>query len=226
MTQVAAGSVETRLPGDASSGVIRQQGPVRHPQRVPPWTQHVPPARTHARRGEQQVMLLAERPEPPRETEHIRYRRGQPRSARKAHNPDVGSRFVEPRDAPASVRGSRSLDNGSGDDPTRMNRLAATQPRHGIKDDGQCRASDARCAVAAIVDRDGFECLSHRSVAPCLLLGRKVFACSSSRHLSGLSQPYRRQVAVRCLAPVPLLHHPGVDGDATSNPSVRDVSGC
>lgn len=168
-------------------------------------------------------MLRAERLEPQRETEDVGYRRGEPGGARKTNNSDVGSRFVEPRDAPASVRRSGSLDNSLGDDSTRMDRLAVTQSRHSVEDGGQCRTSDARCAVAAVVDRDGLDCLSHKPTAFASYWA--VFACSSSGRLSALSQPYLRQVPGRCLAPVPLVHHPGVDGDATSNPSARDVGG-
>ena len=118
-----------------------------------------------------------------RETEHAGYRRGEPGGAGKTYNPDVGSRFVEPGDAPASGRRSNSLDNGLGDDSPRVDRFAVPQARHDVEDGGRCRpSSDARCAVAAVVDRDGLDCLSHK---PTAFAGYwAVFACSSSGHLS------------------------------------------
>jgi hypothetical protein len=40
-----------------------------------------------------------------------------------------------------------------------------TQSRHSVEYDGRCRPNDARYAEAAVADRDGLDCLSHRSAA-------------------------------------------------------------
>jgi hypothetical protein len=100
-----------------------------------------------------------------------------------------------------------------------------TQSRHSVEDDGRCRPTTRGTPRLPLPTGTG-STASVTGQLPLPPAGPQVFACSSSGHLSGLSQPYLRKVSGRCLAPVLLLHHPGVDGDATPNPSARDVSGC
>ena len=185
----------------------------------------MPPAWAHARRSEQQVVLGADRPS----------RNARPStSGTGAGNPAARER----RTIPTSVPGSSSHGTPQRPcvDPMRLTTARATTPRGWIGLPWRSRVMTSKTTASAAPATRGAPWLplstgtgSTASVTgrpPLPPAGPQVFACSSSGHLSVLSQPYLRQVPGRWLAPVPLLNHPGVDGDATSNPSARDVNGC